>query len=131
MLKRITKKKSLLLTAAVLAAMSVPAYAAEKKPEDGKAIKTGAVVVTASRTKQEVKETPSSVEVITREDIEAFTAPTIPTWEEGAARLREAYERAITRSTTSTPPSGARRPRGRRRAPSGTPSPACPPAEWP
>ena len=40
MLKRITKKKSLLLTAAVLAAMSVPAYAAEKKPEDGKAIIT-------------------------------------------------------------------------------------------
>ena len=36
-----------------------------------------------------------ALESITREDIEAFTAPTIPTWEEGAARLREAYERAL------------------------------------
>ncbi|MGP1408536.1 TonB-dependent receptor plug domain-containing protein, partial [Selenomonas sp.] len=77
MLKRITKKKSLLLTAAVLAAMSVPAYAAEKKPEDGKAIKTGAVVVTASRTEQEVKETPSTVEVITREDIDKMGAESV------------------------------------------------------
>ena len=34
MLKKITKKKSLLLTAAVLAAMSVPVQAAEKKQED-------------------------------------------------------------------------------------------------
>ena len=32
---------------------------------------------------------------ITREDIDAFTSPEIPTWEEGAARLREAYERAL------------------------------------
>ena len=37
-----------------------------------------------------------ALERITREDIEAFTAPTIPTWEEGATRLREAYERALT-----------------------------------
>ena len=36
-----------------------------------------------------------ALERITHEDIEAFTAPTIPTWEEGAARLREAYERAL------------------------------------
>ena len=32
---------------------------------------------------------------ITREDIDAFRPPVIPTWEEGAARLREAYERAL------------------------------------
>ena len=32
---------------------------------------------------------------ITREDIDAFTSTEIPTWEEGAARLREAYERAL------------------------------------
>ena len=32
---------------------------------------------------------------LTREDIAAFTPPAIPTWEEGAARLREAYERAL------------------------------------
>ena len=37
----------------------------------------------------------SALESITREDIEAFTAPAIPTWEEGAARLRKAYERAL------------------------------------
>ena len=85
MLKRIMKKKGLLLTAAILAAMTVPAYAAEKKPEDGKAIKTGAVVVTASRTEQEVKETPSSVEVITREDIDKM----------GAESVRQALQLAL------------------------------------
>lgn len=85
MLKRIMKKKGLLLTAAILAAMTVPAYAAEKKPEEGKAIKTGAVVVTASRTEQEVKETPSSVEVITREDIDKM----------GAESVRQALQLAI------------------------------------
>lgn len=37
---------------------------------------------------------------ITRDDIEAFTAPTIPTWEEGAARLRKAYERALAARAT-------------------------------
>ena len=36
-----------------------------------------------------------ALESITRADIEAFSAPEIPTWEEGAARLREAYERAL------------------------------------
>ena len=34
------------------------------------------------------------------DDIDAFEAPRIPTWEEGAARLRKAYERALaTRAT--------------------------------
>ena len=32
---------------------------------------------------------------MTRDDIAAFTAPQIPTWEAGAARLRDAYERAL------------------------------------
>ena len=32
---------------------------------------------------------------MTRDDIAAFTAPQIPTWEVGAARLRDAYERAL------------------------------------
>ena len=77
MLKKITKKKSLLLTAAILAAMSVPAYAAEKKSEEAMHIKTDEVVVTASRTKQEVKESPSSIEVITREDIDKMGAETL------------------------------------------------------
>ena len=37
---------------------------------------------------------------ITHEDVEAFTAPPIPTWEEGASRLREAYERALAARST-------------------------------
>ena len=77
MLKKITKKKSLLLTAAILAAMSVPVQAAEKKQEEATHIKTGEVVVTASRTKQEVRESPSSIEVITREDIDKMGAETL------------------------------------------------------
>ena len=36
-----------------------------------------------------------ALERITREDIKAFRTPAIPTWEEGATRLREAYERAL------------------------------------
>ena len=36
-----------------------------------------------------------ALESITREDIEAFSAPEIPTWEEGAARLQQAYEQAL------------------------------------
>ena len=42
----------------------------------------------------------SALRHITRDDIEAFTAPTIPTWEEGAARLRKAYERALAARAT-------------------------------
>ena len=37
---------------------------------------------------------------ITRDDIDAFEAPRIPTWEEGAARLRDAYERALAARAT-------------------------------
>ena len=85
MLKKITKKKSLLLTAAILAAMSVPVQAAEKKQEETTHIKTDEVVVTASRTKQEVRESPSSVEVITREDIDKM----------GAENLAQALQLAL------------------------------------
>ena len=42
----------------------------------------------------------SALERITREDVEAFTAPAIPTWEEGASHLREAYERALAARAT-------------------------------
>ncbi len=76
MLQKIKRKKSLLLTAVILAATSVPSYAAEKKQEKEK-IKTSAVVVTASKTEQEVKETPTTVEVITREDIEKMGAESL------------------------------------------------------
>lgn len=78
-------KKTLLLTAAVLAAMSVPVDAAEKKQEETTHIKTGSVVVTASRTEQEVRESPSSVEVITREDIDKM----------GAESVRQALQLAV------------------------------------
>ena len=41
-----------------------------------------------------------ALESITRADIAAFVAPPIPTWEEGAARLRAAYERALAARAT-------------------------------
>jgi len=41
-----------------------------------------------------------ALERITRADIDAFTSPAIPTWEEGAARLRQAYERALAARST-------------------------------
>ena len=41
-----------------------------------------------------------ALESITREDIEAFSAPEIPTWEEGAARFRQAYEQALAARAT-------------------------------
>jgi len=51
-----------LLSLAVMAALTLPVYAEEET------VNTHDVLVTASRTQQEVKETPSAVEVITRED---------------------------------------------------------------
>lgn len=57
-------KKLTVLSMSVLAALTMPVYAAEE------AVNTRDVVVTASRTKQEIKETPSAVEVITREDLD-------------------------------------------------------------
>ena len=42
----------------------------------------------------------SALRHITRDDIDAFEAPRIPTWEEGAARLRKAYERALAARAT-------------------------------
>ena len=71
-------KKKVLLTAAVLSAISIPAYAAqraENAPET--LVHTDEIVVTASRTEQEVKETPSAVEVITRADIDKMGAETL------------------------------------------------------
>ena len=71
-------KKKVLLTAAVLSAVSIPAYAAqraENAPET--LVHTDEIVVTASRTEQEVKETPSAVEVITRADIDKMGAETL------------------------------------------------------
>lgn len=61
-------KKLTLLAMSVLAALTMPVYAAEE------AVNTRDVVVTATRTEQEIKETPSAVEVITREDLDKIGA---------------------------------------------------------
>ena len=65
-------QRKILLTAAVLSAISVPAYASAR--DGGTSVVTDEVVVTASRTEQEIKETPSAVEVITRADIDKMGA---------------------------------------------------------
>ena len=71
-------KKKVLLTAAVLSTLSVPAYAVERTENAAATlVHTDEIVVTASRTEQEVKETPSAVEVITRADIDKMGAETL------------------------------------------------------
>ena len=71
-------KKKVLLTTAVLSALSVPAYAAERTENAAATrVHTDEIIVTASRTEQEVKETPSAVEVITRADIDKMGAETL------------------------------------------------------
>ena len=68
-------RKSILLTVAVLSTVTVPAYAAAR--DGGTSVVTDKVIVTASRTEQEVKETPSAVEVITRADIDKMGAESL------------------------------------------------------
>jgi len=63
-----SRKKMSLLSLAVMAALTLPVYAEEET------VNTRDVLVTASRTQQEVKETPSAVEVITREDLDKIGA---------------------------------------------------------
>ena len=62
-----------MLTTAVLCALggSLPVMAA---PLDGDVVQTKDVIVTATRTAEEVKVVPQSVEVITSEDIEKLGA---------------------------------------------------------
>lgn len=66
-----TQRKIALVSMTVLTALTMPVYAAEEP------FNTRDVLVTASRTKQEVKETPSAVEVITREDLDKTGAHTL------------------------------------------------------
>lgn len=61
-------RKLALVSVSVLAALTMPVYAAEE------AVDARNVLVTATRTEQEVKETPSAVEVITREDLDTLGA---------------------------------------------------------
>ncbi len=63
-----TPGKLTLLSLSVLTALAMPVYASEE------AVNTRDVVVTASRTEQDIKETPSAVEVITREELDTLGA---------------------------------------------------------
>ncbi|MDR2006204.1 MAG: TonB-dependent receptor [Acidaminococcales bacterium] len=74
-LRQISKRKITALTLAALGLFALPALAAEAEDEDVGV--TREVVVTATRTEQEVKETPSSVQVITRQEIETLGAQTV------------------------------------------------------
>ena len=68
------KKKMAMLTMTICAYLSCPVYAAE---DTEAVVKTRDVVISATRTEQEIKETPASVEVITREDIEKIGADSV------------------------------------------------------
>lgn len=67
-----TKKQQTLLTLSVLLGLSSPVYAQDIQNND--VIVTPDVVVTATRTQEEVKAVPQTVEVITKEDIEQLGA---------------------------------------------------------
>lgn len=78
MFKRLTgREKTAILTLAIVSYLSLPAFAAADA--ESEAIKTRDVVVSATRTEREIKETPASVEVITREDIETMGADNVMT----------------------------------------------------
>lgn len=76
MIRKLAKKKRTLLAATVLGTMTMGSCVAAEAAADD-TIQTRDVVVTASRTEQEVKETPAAVEVITKEDIENTGAETL------------------------------------------------------
>ena len=67
------KRATALLTLSILASLAVPSYAAEPANTD-EAVRTPDVVVTATRTEEEVKAVPNTVEVITQEDIQKLGA---------------------------------------------------------
>lgn len=70
-------KKRALLTVSILMSISAPVYAAQSAAAQDKTIDAGQtreVVVTATRTEEEVKAVPSAVEVITQEDIQQLGA---------------------------------------------------------
>ena len=64
-------RKLTLLSLSVLTALAMPVYAEEQ------AVDTRNVTITATRTEQEIKETPSAVEVITKEDLDKIGAHTL------------------------------------------------------
>lgn len=76
MTKMISKKKSALIVT-VLCGTVLPVNAYVGSTDNTTAVNTHDVVVTASRTEQKVKETPSAVEVITHEQLERTGANTL------------------------------------------------------
>ena len=61
MIHSLVRKRNALLTTVVLSALSLPAYAADADA-DPLQVKTDAIVVTASRTEQMLRESPASAE---------------------------------------------------------------------
>lgn len=77
MIRKLAKKKHALLAATVLGTMTMGNYGGAEASGDMETVKTHDVVVTASRTEQEIKETPTAVEVISREELERTGANTL------------------------------------------------------
>ena len=77
MKKKAMRREPAWLVSAVLGALLCPACAQTAFAADSDAIRTRDVVVTASRTEQEVRQTPASVEVITRAQLEKTGANTL------------------------------------------------------
>ena len=73
-MRMLGKNKKALLTMAVGLYLTSPVFVVEAAE---KIVQSRDVVVSATRTEQEIKETPASVEVITREDIENLGADSV------------------------------------------------------
>ena len=76
MIRKLARKKHALLAATVLSTLPFAAGGGAEAA-DSENIQTRDVVVTASRTEQELKETPTAAEVITREELERTGANTL------------------------------------------------------
>ncbi len=72
----ISKKRTALLTLSILMSLSASTYAAtdDAASNSGGVVQAPDVIVTATRTESLVKDVPSSVEIITKEDIEKLGA---------------------------------------------------------
>lgn len=76
MIRKLARKKHALLAATVLSTMPLVNYSGVEAA-DSENVTTRDVVVTASRTEQELRETPTAAEVITREELERTGANTL------------------------------------------------------
>ena len=71
------RRKKHRMAGALLAALFCFFFAEPGQAEDVNKIKTGQVVVSATRTEKELKETASTISVVTQEEIERSPAPTV------------------------------------------------------